>query len=247
MAINCEDILGIESCKKMKFVSGKNGLKREISWPYVKTIDNFAEWLYGDELVFVLDEKKKCSEKDILGYMEEAIKAKISGLVFLVDGNHEYEITDEVKRFTEKNNIVLFILPYSQRLIDITKDISNLILTSQIQEKNLPFDEDEEVLEMLLNGRTNEEILFHCFRKLQPLKEADRIAGSELVKTLYMFLQNGNDGARTSEKLFIHRNTMNGRLKKINALLKTNVNNPLVRTEYLNVFNTLEYMGMEVF
>lgn len=247
MAVTCEDILEIDTCRKMKFISGKNGLKRVVSWPYIKAIDNLSEWLYGDEMVFILNEQGNYKEEAVKGYLNEAEKANISAIVLLVDTEHTYEITEEAKRMSEEYSVTIFTLPYNQRLIDITRDISRLIMQDQIATKSISFDEDETILSMLLNGKQNEEILFHCFRKLQPLKDTDRVMKSELVKTLYMFLENGNDAARTSEKLFIHRNTMNGRMKKINSLLGTNMNDPKVRTEYMNVFQTLIYMGMEVF
>ena len=247
MAVTCEDILEIDTCRRMKLISGKNGLKRVISWPYIKTTDNLAEWLYGDEMVFILNEQKSCSAEEVKKYLKEAQKVNISAMVFLVDMEHVYEITEEVKRMSEKFSISLFTLPYNQRLIDIMRDIAKMIMKDQIATKNISENEEETVLSMLLKGKKDEEILFHCFRKLQPLKDTDRVTNSELVKTLYMFLKNGNDAARTSEKLFIHRNTMNGRMKKINSLLDTNMNDPKVRTEYMNVFQTLKYMGMEVF
>ena len=51
------------------------------------------------------------------------------------------------------------------------------------------------------------------------LKKFDKINSSELYKTLYIYLKNNHNMTKSSEELFIHRNTLRYRLQKIADLI----------------------------
>ena len=55
------------------------------------------------------------------------------------------------------------------------------------------------------------------------LEEYDRKHGTGLVETLEVMLQNGGSKKQTAEKLYLHRNTMMYRVKKIEEILKCNI------------------------
>ena len=56
-------------------------------------------------------------------------------------------------------------------------------------------------------------------RRLGPLEAHDRTTGSELYKTLRVFLEHEGNAVAASEQLFIHYNTMRHRLRRLEALL----------------------------
>ena len=68
-------------------------------------------------------------------------------------------------------------------------------------------------------------------------------ASRELVKTLKMYLEHGNELVSTAADMYIHRNTLVNRMKKIDALLGVNVNDPETRYEFGTVYRILEYYG----
>ena len=99
------------------------------------------------------------------------------------------------------------------------------------------------VMELLLAGAPQEAILAYCTQAVEPLRLVDEGRHMEYEKTLRTYLNCGNDMVRTSKVLYIHRNTVVQRLRRIDELLGTDVNLPEVRNEYMNIFAALSYFS----
>lgn len=98
------------------------------------------------------------------------------------------------------------------------------------------------VLYLLLEDANNKDkVIEYCEKKLSPLEEIDRLRGTDYVHTLEVYLENGNDLLHSAEKMYIHRNTMINRMRKIASILGEDVNNPKVRAEYNNIYFALNY------
>ncbi len=246
MAVTCRDIMELETCRRLKLIGGASGIGRYVTWPYIKNMDTISEWIHGGELVFVIGSREDISEKGLLALMEEADRSKIAGVVLLIGGDYIKAVPHSVVRFANERGLPLFKMPFVLKLIDITRDISRYIMEDQLRDKECDASPEQTVLELFMQGRTRDEVLTYCFRRLQPLEEADKIRGSEYVKTLKFYLESGNDLMHAAEKMYIHRNTMINRMKKINSLLQLDMNDTKVRNEYSNVFQVLEYYGMSV-
>lgn len=65
------------------------------------------------------------------------------------------------------------------------------------------------------------------------LAEEDAESSDELLKSLYTFYICGHSVSRASDSLFIHRNTMHLRLKKIQSILTGDPNDPQTAEQYL--------------
>lgn len=240
MAVTCRQITELESCKKMTLLAGKNAIEREVSWPYIKTVDDLSEWLHGKEMIFVLGTPGICEEENLTNLLLEAKRADVTAVVLLTDSDHIYKVTKQVVNLANNLNIVLYKLPFRQKLIDITKEISKLIMVDSMQENRDSFSEKENCMSLMLQNASQDRLLFYCFRKLQPLIDTDKVSGCELVKTLYTFLYCGSDLLHASRELYIHRNTMIGRMKKLGRLLGEDVSDPLIRTDYIEIFEILK-------
>ena len=81
-----------------------------------------------------------------------------------------------------------------------------------------------------------DEILEYCNNKLAKLEEYDHANGTFLQETLLSYYMNGFNSAKTAEVLFIHRNSLNYRLKKIEELLELEINDYM---EYLDILNCI--------
>lgn len=65
------------------------------------------------------------------------------------------------------------------------------------------------------------------------LKEYDAANHMELYQTLYCFLINERNAVKTAKELYIHRNSLAYRIRKINELTQLDLSDPLVRMRLL--------------
>ncbi len=92
------------------------------------------------------------------------------------------------------------------------------------------------IYKYLFRGNDQREILAYCNNKLNKLEEYDHANGTFLQETLLAYYMNGFNSARTAEELFIHRNSLIYRLKKIEELLEMEMNDYM---EYLDLLNCI--------
>lgn len=241
MAVTCREIMELEICSRLKLLGGANGLEKIVTWPYIKNMDTISEWIHGGELIFVIGAKDDATEKGLLKLMDEAVKSNISGVVLLIGDEYMKSVPKSVIRYANEHDIPLFKMPFLLKLIDITHEISRFLV--QDREKNREFrgDKENSLLKIILEKKGKEEQLAYCWMRLQPLTEADKVLKSEYVHTLHQYLTCGNDLLKTSAHMFIHRNTLINRMKKIDDLLNVNVNDAQVRNDFSNIFKVLEY------
>lgn len=79
---------------------------------------------------------------------------------------------------------------------------------------------------------------------LEQMANYDATHKTSLYQTLFSYLKNERNHQRTSEELFIHRNTLFLRLNKITALWNLDLENPEERFYLLYSFYQQEYSGM---
>lgn len=241
--VTCKDIMELDICSKLKLLGGADGLDRVVTWPFIKNMDTISEWIHGGELIFVIGAKEDISERGLLALMDEAKQSDIAGVVMLQGEDYIKSIPKSVIRFSNEHSLPLFKMPFMLKLIDITQEISRFIVSDR--EKNREHSEftEQSVLELTLSGNKKDDILAYCWMKLQPLTEADKVLKSEYVNTLKCYLECNNDVLHTSKHMYIHRNTMINRLKRITSLLNSNINAVDVRNEFYNIYKTLNYYG----
>lgn len=249
MAITCKDICELKSCEKLKHLTGPDD--REISWPYIKTMDTLKEWLHGNEIVFVLEDGQEYEDvsqinEGIIKLLNEGNNAKVSAIVIMSDVISRNMISADVMKLANKFQIGLFKMPFRNKLVDISKEISKLIIEDNIKNKKFSDEMSEGIIELLVSNCDRERILNYCFKKLQPLENYDKVKNSQLVYTLYVFLNCNGDMTKAASELFIHRNTMIQRIKRISYLLEDNIGEFTVRNEFMNIFHILKMYGFTV-
>lgn len=140
MSIMVNDILKLESLSEMKILAGNEGLENYIEWIYVaECFEDPLEgiqWLQGGELVFITGSKMKGD----LSYIKKIIKGiadKRASALLINIGPYINCVPSEAIEAANKYKIPLFIIPWSVKLIDISKEIINEIILSTIEEKSL--------------------------------------------------------------------------------------------------------------
>lgn len=176
MLVRCEDIFHLPSLKKIKVVAGKEGLNRVIRWVHVAEIlshtCDILEWLQGGELLFATG----AGIKDDVDLWQDLVKKsaakELAGLVIFV-GPYIQEIPQEVIELADQLKFPLFELAWEVKLVEVTKDICNLITTKHLEEKSR-----ENLLENILfsDGKDSENLidraLFYDFNLTKPCNVA---------------------------------------------------------------------------
>lgn len=122
MYVSCFDLMSLPSFKKIQLVGGESGLDRKVSWVYILQTPSLKDWIYGGEIMFVLN------NKNIYNVLEEAVSYGIAGVVVLKSEKNESLLNEEIINFANSQNLPLFEMDYNVKILDVTKDISTFIL-----------------------------------------------------------------------------------------------------------------------
>lgn len=92
------------------------------------------------------------------------------------------------------------------------------------------------IYKYLFNSGNQEEIMEYCNDKLGKLEEYDHANGTFLIETVLAYYMNGFSAGKTAQALFIHRNSLQYRLNKIEELLGIEL---VDYVEYLDIVNCI--------
>lgn len=92
------------------------------------------------------------------------------------------------------------------------------------------------IYKFMFNSGNQAEIMNYCEEKLKKLEEYDHANGTYLQETLVAYYMNGFNISKASEALFIHRNSLQYRLSKIEDLLGLELDDYM---EYLDLVNCI--------
>ncbi len=92
------------------------------------------------------------------------------------------------------------------------------------------------IYKFMFNSGNQGEILDYCNEKLKKLEVYDNTNGSFLIDTLLNYYLCGFNVGRTAEMMYVHRNSLQYRLKKIEEILEISLNDSM---EYLDLINCI--------
>lgn len=92
------------------------------------------------------------------------------------------------------------------------------------------------IYKFMFKSGNQQEILDYCNERLKKLEEYDHANGTFLQDTLLAYYMNGFSVGKTAEELFIHRNSLQYRLKKIEEILGMTLDDSM---EYLDLVNCI--------
>lgn len=81
-----------------------------------------------------------------------------------------------------------------------------------------------------------------CNNEMISLVMYDKKKGTNLADIAYTYLSNERNTSETAKALFIHRNTMLYKIKQIEEIIGTSLDDPLVRERLMFSYHVLEYM-----
>ena len=92
------------------------------------------------------------------------------------------------------------------------------------------------IYKYMFNSGNQQEILNYCNDKLKKLEMYDNANGSFLIDTLVNYYMCGFNVGKTAEMMYVHRNSLQYRLKKIEEILEISLDDSM---EYLNLVNCI--------
>ncbi len=143
MPITCNDLLALKLFSSIKLLAGKRGLDRVITWPHIGQTTEISPWVHGGELLFITGIAH--SKEMLPALLEECIQNRLSGLVILIGNEYIKSIPQELVEKAEAADFPLFSMPFQLKLIDVTKEIADLIIRDTLERKK-----EEHLLDKLL-------------------------------------------------------------------------------------------------
>lgn len=92
------------------------------------------------------------------------------------------------------------------------------------------------IYKFMFNRGNKQEVMRYCKDKLGKLEEYDHANGTYLEDTLVEYYMHGFSNVKTAEALYIHRNSLQHRLDKIEELLGIDITD---YSEYLDIINCI--------
>lgn len=140
MSISVKDILKLDSLRKINLVGGEGGLEKSIEWIYVaECFENPLEgikWLQGGEIIFITGVGIRENEGLLLDFIKGISEKNGSGLVVNI-GPYIRNVSEEAIKVANELEIPLFTLPWEVKLVEVSREISNAIILSRIEENSL--------------------------------------------------------------------------------------------------------------
>jgi len=140
MSISVKDILKLDSLRKIDLVGGEAGLEKCIEWIYVaECFENPLEgikWLQGGEIIFITGVGIKGNMNILIDLINGISEKNGSGLIVNI-GPYIESISEEVVKIANELEIPLFTLPWEVKLVEVSREISNAIVLSRIEENSL--------------------------------------------------------------------------------------------------------------
>lgn len=119
----------------MELLAGEAGMETSIKWVHSIEDKGVAEFLHGNELVLTTCIANK-GEEWILDFVIELFRKRACGILINV-GPYIKKVPDSVINFCKKHDFPLIIVPWEIHLVDITRDISSMILSQEKEQITL--------------------------------------------------------------------------------------------------------------
>ena len=122
-----------EKCKKydIKLISGEGGLNNQVSWIHILEEKKMLDFLKGFELVFTTGIGiKGATDDELVSFATSLIEKKSSGWVINI-GHYIDNVPEKLKNFCNEKNFPIFTIPWHEKLIDITYELSRTIIINE--------------------------------------------------------------------------------------------------------------------
>lgn len=101
------------------------------------------------------------------------------------------------------------------------------------------------IIRLLIELAETNEVYQYCYENIGPILEYDKSHGMNLLETLKCYFKNNRHLLKTSQELFIHRNTLLYRLSTIKNLLQRDLDDAMTDLELFNSILIFEFLNLQ--
>ena len=185
-------------------------------------LDNYMRHKYSEFAIFSHDTEILAV---VANYTEEKLHAFLSTLK-----------THCFRLLHEKEDIVIGVGKVTNSIRCLYKSYSQASSIQKLQsnhkiDPSLIYYSDMGIYKLLM-GIEDQEILQEYYEKtLQPLLEYDKKTGSDLMQVLHIYLSHNGSVKETADEIYVHRNTVNYKIKKIEDILSIDLSSLTTRLQ----------------
>jgi sugar diacid utilization regulator len=131
--MHCYDLFKLPALKSVELVAGSGGLSREIAWVYFAdtvTLEESVRWVESGDLYISTGKNLNGDAGRFCDILPQLGDKKIAGILFNT-GKYVSEIPVKIKKCADELSIPIFCLPWESKLVDMTKQLCNYIVTNE--------------------------------------------------------------------------------------------------------------------
>lgn len=130
-------LLECERNYNMKLIAGEKGLDNMVRWVHTVEDDEVSSFLHGNELVFTTGIGIASKPNfDFVSMARMLVNKNAAGWVLNL-GPYIKDVSDVLKLFCNVSGLPLFVIPWQERIIDITYDFTHLIIENEDREQSI--------------------------------------------------------------------------------------------------------------
>ncbi|AYE34848.1 PucR family transcriptional regulator [Clostridium septicum] len=118
------------------------------------------------------------------------------------------------------------------------------IINIYSKDSNIIRYDDLGIIRLFMELTDTKEVEQYCYENIGPILEYDNKHGMNLIGTLKCYFQNNRHLIKTSQELFIHRNTLLYRLSTIKELLQKDLDDAIINLELFNSILIYEFINL---
>ena len=189
-------------------------------------------------------------------YPQTAVFDNEGEIVLVTAGITEEELREITENLRHKTREILGKLPFDMGVGRLTRSIRCLYKSYnqaraiiRLSKKNVLkgkyFYSDLGLYRLLIGIEDRDVINDYLDKTIMPILRYDKETGSNLTETLSCYLKNNGSVKDTSEELFVHRNTTNYKINKIEDLIGEDLSLLENRTQFILAFALYDMFGGE--
>ncbi len=119
----------------LNVVAGQKGMSNVVQWIHTVEDVEVSDFLHGGELIFTTGIANKNNEW-LLPFVKNLKNKNVSGLIVNI-GPYITSVPQQVLDYCNKLNFPLMTIPWKTRIVDISRDFCNKIITNEKEEEDV--------------------------------------------------------------------------------------------------------------